>query len=369
MSTSMIINTNFRRPQSFRSALLAGFCLLLGVPVGPAMSQTVPGGAPVAANTPHKPGGKGVEEVVVTAQRRSERLQNVPISITALSGTARGRAGVTSTTDLNAVVPGLNFTTSVGAYGLPTIRGIGSTSTGPGIENPVATYIDGVYMVSPAGALMSLLDISQVAVLKGPQGTLFGRNATGGLIQIATLDPSTTPRYDLTGTIGDHAHSAENLYISGPLTDHLSANLAVSNEDLLEGFGHNLFNDEEVGAYQSTAARSKLQWKDDATQVTFSADYARYASSNPALRTIGLTATGGLTGGGPLDINSNVQPSVSVQQGGVSLQVRHDFANFQVLSITADRESSLDTLFDGDQTPISIPFTLQASRMPSTTIS
>lgn len=328
-----------------RAALLAGCAML----AAPAFAQTA---APAA------PPQKDLQEVVVTAQRRSEKLQNVPIAITALSGAQLTRAGVQTTADLNGVIPGLNFTSSLGAYGLPTVRGVGSNSNGPGIENPVVTYIDGVYMVSPAGSLVALHDVSQVAVLKGPQGTLFGRNATGGLIQITTLDPGQAPRFDFDGSVGTRQYSSENLFASVPFSPTLAGSIAASNEDLLEGFGHNLYNGHSVQAHRSTAVRGKLVWRPDQdTRVTLSADYSYYRASDPALRTIGLNAIGQLTPGGPSDIDSNIQPMVNVKQWGTSLTAARDFAGFQVLGITAWRENRLDTLLDGDQTPISIPFT------------
>ena len=342
------------------SALLAGTCLALVMPLTPALAQTAaqpPSAAPADQATPAAPpaqpatGAVAVPEIVVTAQRRSESLQNVPVAVPALSGGALSRAGVTNTADLNNVVPGLNFTTSVGAYGLPTIRGIGSTSQGPGVENPVATYIDGVYMVSAAGSLLSLHDISQVAVLKGPQGTLFGRNATGGLIQVTTQQPSQDFHADIDGTIGNRQASAENIYLSGGLTDKLFANFAASNDDLLQGFGKNLATGQNIQTHRSSAMRGKLLWEpDDQTQITLSADYSKYKASDPALRTIGNTILDAPTPGGPSDIDSDVQPSVHVEQWGTSLTARRDFSGFQVLSISAYRQTALDSHLDGDQT-------------------
>lgn len=325
-----------------------------------------PGGPQTAAPPP--PAGSGpqagvstaagasatVGEIVVTAQRRSENLQNVPIAVTALSGASLQKAGVAGTADLNNVVPGLNFTTSIGAYGLPTVRGIGSTSQGPGIENPVATYIDGVYIVSAAGSLLSLHDISQVAVLKGPQGTLFGRNATGGLIQVTTLTPTPDFHADLDASVGNRQATAQNVYLSGGLTDTLWANFAASNDDLLQGFGHDLATGQKVQTHRSSATRGKLLWQPDAkTQVTLSFDYSKYKGSDPAIRTVGETILGPQPGGS-WDVDTNVQPAVHVEQWGGSLTVRHEFDGFQVLSISAYRQSSLDTVFDGDQTPLAI---------------
>ena len=133
-------------------------------------------------------GTTALEEIVVTAQRRTENLQDVPIAVTALTATSLTASRVSNTEDLNLVVPGLNYTTVAG-YVLPRIRGVGSTTSTGGNENEVATYVDGVYIASSTSSLLSFNNIQEVSVLKGPQGTLFGRNATGGVIQITTRDP------------------------------------------------------------------------------------------------------------------------------------------------------------------------------------
>jgi iron complex outermembrane receptor protein len=133
----------------------------------------------------------GLEEIVVTAQRRSENLQNVPIAVTVLSADALAEKGVDTVGLLATTVPGLTYTETA-TLGTPRIRGIGVSFVAGGNENSVATYVDNVYYASAAASILSFNNISQIAVLKGPQGTLFGRNATGGLIQITTRDPSQT---------------------------------------------------------------------------------------------------------------------------------------------------------------------------------
>ncbi|QUT05588.1 Plug domain-containing protein [Sphingobium phenoxybenzoativorans] len=117
----------------------------------------------------------GLEEIVVTAQRRAENLQRVPIAVTTASGVQLAARGITDTMQLNTLSPGLNIRSSAGAF-QPYIRGIGTSSNV--VENPVALYIDGVYFPNQREGTRQLDDIAQIAVLKGPQGTLFGRNAT-----------------------------------------------------------------------------------------------------------------------------------------------------------------------------------------------
>ena len=318
----------------------------------PSVGVAAAGASPLPSGASSR-GATTLGEIVVTAQRRSENLQNVPIAVTALSGSSLSAAGVGSTADLSQVVPALSFTSSIGTFALPSIRGVGTTTSAPGLENPVATYIDGVYIVAPADALLGLHDISQVAVLKGPQGTLFGRNATGGLIQVTTLEPTTQPKLDVDASFGDRAYSAQDLYVSGGLIDKLTGNFAVNNDDLLQGFGHNVFNGDEIQTHRSTSMRGKLAWKPNVTtQVTLSADYSKYKASDPALRALGTNTLIGPLPGGSRDIDTNVQPFTHVEQWGLSLNARHDFDGFQVVSISAYRQTDSDNLLDGDGTPV-----------------
>ena len=131
-----------------------------------------------------------IDEIVVTAQRREESAQDVPISITAITADGLADAGITSTRDLGLVTPGLRYDTH-GAYVTPAIRGV-TTTLSANNEANVATYIDGVYQPALLAAIFDLPDVRQVEVLKGPQGTLFGRNATGGAILLKTLAPDLT---------------------------------------------------------------------------------------------------------------------------------------------------------------------------------
>ena len=136
--------------------------------------------------------GEDSNDVIVTAQRRAQRLQDVPIAVTAITAEQAEAQGITSTHALAQAVTGLTITES-GGYVQPFIRGVGSTVTNLSEEGSAATYIDGVYMPSVNGQLYELANVQSVEVLKGPQGTLFGRNANTGAIIITTRQPLTLP--------------------------------------------------------------------------------------------------------------------------------------------------------------------------------
>jgi iron complex outermembrane recepter protein len=292
-----------------------------------------------------------LEEVVVTAQRREENLQNVPIAVTAVSGDALEKAGIADTSGLKALVPSLSFSTAVGGLGLPRIRGVGSTGQGPGIENPVATYVDGVYMSSSIGALTSLSDVAQVAVLKGPQGTLFGRNATGGLIQITTRQPSHVFKADFQATAGNYGSVGGRAYLTGGFSNRVAASAAFNYDQRREGYGINVKTGHRILDQESYTGRAKLLWEpSDTTSVTLSGDTARVTSANPAFRSISRNVRGKFALGGQRDIHSDVDPALKTEQYGASLEIRHSFGGMDLMSLSAYRRMKMRVVFDPDGT-------------------
>jgi iron complex outermembrane receptor protein len=205
-------------------------------------------------------------EILVTAQRKSERLRDVPISVTAVTGEQLAQDGITDTRGLEQVAPGLNFT-SQGAWAEPNIRGVSTGNSGPGEESPIAIYVDGVYQVSQVASLFDLPDIAQIEVLKGPQGTLFGRNAEGGAIQIRTKDPTFTPTGDLTASYGYYtgnggSHSSPEyktqVFVGGPVISDTVAASFSSYTRSTDGYLNNIDSDTRDGSINTQVFRSKL---------------------------------------------------------------------------------------------------------------
>lgn len=329
-----------------RSALLTGVCFIGAFSAHAALAQTQ-----VADDG-------GLPEITVTAQKRHENLQDVPVAVTTLGAGALEMGGVGSITDLNNVVPGINFTTALGAYAQPVIRGVGTASHGPGVENPVATYIDGVYMASATSALMSLSDVDQLSVLKGPQGTLFGRNATGGLIQITT----TPPTHDFYGngqvTFGNVGTYGQSMFVNGGVTDTIAANFAISHDTQYEGFGHDLTTGQAVDTSKSISMRGKVLWDiNDSTSLLISADYTKRTSADPALHplstTLGSAAAVNFVNPGHLDPTLTnpwdvvgAQPDLHYEGSGASATLKHDFGGIELQNIAAYRTDTAATQFN-----------------------
>ena len=174
-----------------------------------------------------------LEEIVVTAQKRTENAQSVPIAITAINGSALERSGIGTTQQLPLAVPALFFAQDAG-FAVTYLRGIGTNITDPGAENSVATFIDGVYVSSQSGTIFDLMGTQRVEVLEGPQGTLYGRNATGGAINIYTLTPDQKFDAALTTSYGNYNTMQESGHISGGVTDTLAVGVyfGVSRQDI-----------------------------------------------------------------------------------------------------------------------------------------
>jgi iron complex outermembrane receptor protein len=219
-----------------------------------------------------------VGEVIVTAQRRQESALKVPGTIISNSAVQLKAAGVVETRDLNRVVPGFVMT-SQNAWSSPSIRGVSSSIVAPGGEGPVAIYIDGIYEPSQQGAYADMPDVDHVEVDKGPQGTLFGRNATAGAIQIFTKGPSFAPHGDFTlddsGWLGGAGPKGLNNvslsgFLSGPIVaDKLAGSISVAARNDV-GTSINDANGSPYGAVRSQLYRGKLLFTPNA-QLTVSA--------------------------------------------------------------------------------------------------
>ena len=197
-----------------------------------AETQSAPADAPETES-------RRLTEVVVTAQRRDQSLQDVPISVSAISDEALAERGIRTTADLNVLVPSMNAQRISGANAV-FLRAVGSNSRAPMLEPPVAFYVDGVYYAGALSSSSSFSNVERIEVLKGPQGTLFGRNSMGGLVNVITSDPTD----ELTGHVkvgyGNYDTFEGDAYISGPIATNLAADFSIYGYDQAEGWGENL---------------------------------------------------------------------------------------------------------------------------------
>ncbi|MBN4055461.1 TonB-dependent receptor, partial [bacterium AH-315-K03] len=215
-----------------------------------------------------------LEEIVVTAQKRAQSLQDVPISVAAFSGDTLSESGVDSVNDIAMMVPAMRIDQQ-GSFSQPTVRGVGSSTAGAGFTSNVAVYIDGFYAPSQLTTDMQLLNLSSVQVLKGPQGTLFGRNATGGAILLETLDPSFEPILEAKISAASFGKQGINVYGSTGVSESLAIDLAAI-LDQGDGYVNDLLNDkDDLGDYERQSIRvSGLYAPDDTLNVELALSFS-----------------------------------------------------------------------------------------------
>lgn len=202
------------------------------------------------------------DEIVVTALKRETALIETPASITAISGDDLVSRELTSIESLAAAAPNLVVGQASGVSWV-SMRGIGMGSTSGGLEGSVALHLDGAYISQPASLDFLLFDVASVEVLRGPQGTLYGRNATGGTINFASNRPTRETEGSASFLYGSYGRARVEGVLSGPVSDRLSLRFAGLLEDQDEGYGENVFLGEDVGL--RTAYGARLGARFDAT--------------------------------------------------------------------------------------------------------
>ena len=204
-----------------------------------------------------------LESITVTAQRRDEDIQDVPIAITALDDAFLVRHDVQTIEDLGAFVPNLYTTNSVNYGAAPiSIRGIGGANGGGNFFNdePVAVYFDEMYIGRLSFSTGDLIDIESIQVLRGPQGSLFGRNATAGALLVQPARPTAEPEGYLRLRFAEHGERRVSGAVSGPLTNNLLGRVAVGRTDV-DGWGENTFTGGNVNGRQDRTIRLSLDWR------------------------------------------------------------------------------------------------------------
>jgi iron complex outermembrane receptor protein len=328
---------------------ILGRAALAALAVSPTLTHGQSVAPPQSADTAQDEQGN-LQEIVVTAQRRSENLQNVPVAVSAITAQDLAATGATSTADLNVAVPGLNFTQNVG-QGTPYIRGVGSQSNQPGNESPVAMYVDGVYIPASSATIFDFNNIERVEVLRGPQGTLFGRNSSGGVIQVITRTPSLTESH-AEGSVGygNFDTTQSNAYLSTPLSDKFAMDLAATYRDQANGWGRDLTTGAGIQNGNSLGLRSKLYSQlSDNTDVTLSVAHTRaddsygiaYEVDPPRRQNLGF-----------YDIEADTTPTDHHSATVESLTGNHRFNGMKFMSITSYQTDKYDLLTDVDGTAL-----------------
>lgn len=340
-------------------AMLATPAIAQDQPIAnPPSPEAVTGTSATAAAQTAEPGAGDTatsQDIVVTAQRRSERLVDVPIAVSSVSAADLESSGVNTVLNLPQTATGLRLDYS-GPYVQPTIRGVGSPLVGPGLNSNVSVYVDGFYVPNPLGTDFQLLSVTGVQVLKGPQGTLFGRNATGGAILVTTADPSFTPTVTAKLSYSSFNKINASAYLSGGITSTIAADISGFYE-YGDGYITNINTGERVSTYRKFTVRPKLLFK-PSDDVSFILAYQHSEVDDPSpfltssydgLTSATILAPTATVATGPRQ-TSNGAPAVSTLNSDLAtLTGRIDLGFGTLTSYTQyrDDKSSLAGDYDG----------------------
>lgn len=312
-------------------------------------------------------------EIVVTAQKRSERLQDVPLSLQVIEPAQLDAAGVRQFADLGKVSPSLVIRPAEHPQNAQiTLRGIGTFAFSIGVEPSVAIQIDDAPLAFQARAFTDLPDVERVEVLRGPQSTLYGKNASAGLINFVTKDPTST----FTGTINAIGTTDEeygvNFSIAGPISDTLGYRVSGS-YSYFDGNIRNLVRGGEVNGREVFTTRVKLRWDPtDDLRVMLTGNYIDGSTDfgRPLVR---LDPSANFRGNATLPASVYLRPGIEVglnnqevnnerftgteyAGGGATLKAEWDFADHTLVSITSWDKFTLDDFFDSDELSVAPTF-------------
>lgn len=243
--------------------------------------------APVAAQSQDGEQTAEAADIIVTAQRRASRIQDTPIALSALTGEEMRERGTVNLSDVAQTVPSLSFAQSFGISQV-FIRGVGNNFFAPGGDPGVATYADGVYLSDQEATAVAFLDLDRIEVLRGPQGALYGRNATGGAINLVSAGPSEELSGRVGARFGDYGRIEADGFVTGALTDGISARASVQYRRL-EGFTSNELPGTadapgRLDAEESIAGRIQLKARLGEGSLRFIGNIFSQDDAGPALK-------------------------------------------------------------------------------------
>ncbi|HYC62201.1 MAG TPA: TonB-dependent receptor [Thermoanaerobaculia bacterium] len=365
---------NFRELQDLnvvpllKRSLSIGLLALFGVLAAPAIGQETAPSAGQEDRTKAEQAAEQTpvagEEIVVTARKREENVQDVPVAVSVVTSDELEEAAAADISELQTQVPNLsvyqgrNQSTTLTAF----LRGIGQADPLWGVDPGVGLYIDDVYIARPQGALLDVYDVERIEVLRGPQGTLYGKNTIGGAIKYVSRSLTDAPTGSVALSAGEYSTldlraSFGGALIPGKLRGKLA--LASLNRD---GYGENLLTGRQVSDRKTFAGRAALEWLvSDATRVAISTDYTKDDAEPKGyqrLRANNLCPLFGITcapNDSRFDTQSGLAPLNGTESMGASVVISstlNDSWDFK--SISAYRESDSENNIDFDTTPARI---------------
>ena len=342
---------------------------------------------PIASGA-QESGGGALEEVIVTAQKRAQNLQDIPIAVSAFSTADIERRNVSNIAQLADFTPNVIFDTTTSISGLSSgaavfIRGIGQIDFGLTTDPGVGTYVDGVYMSRSVGGVLDTLDIERIEILRGPQGTLFGRNTMGGALNITSQRPGREFGGLAELTVGDFDRIDVRAAVDLPLGDTLGLRLAASSKQR-DGYVDRLLVGDVLGDENRQSFRAALLWTPgDRFEVYATADYAQIDEASAGSVLAGITQAPNVIVYNLFDAPGNHVPGfgdgipydgrfithdpdttyadgptgTNLDIGGAALTLVWSLESLEIKSITAYRTTSGEFFRDPDNSPLVITHT------------
>ena len=330
-----------------------------------------------AQQNPHTGDRAILEELVVTARKREQNLQDVAVSVSLLSGKTLAEAQLKNAAELATLLPTLNLQASSGPSTASfNIRGIGTQTFSPGVDPSVSTMVDGVVLGRSGMAFLDLADIERVEVLRGPQGTLYGKNASGGVVHIITRDPSPEFSGTVAGTAIEDNEYRIDATVSGPLSNTLGYRLTGSKVDD-DGWAKNVYNGDKINDQDSYTVRGKLLWQpDDNLEFLLAGDYhendcnclalsVREILPGPNQSTLLQEQLPLVPSKDQQDVNNDETTKNHTKSGGLSLSTNWNIEDYLLTSISAYRDWDNKSIVDFDRGPTN-PLALSFPSIPRT---
>lgn len=352
----------------FSFPLCASVAAIMAMGIVEASAQTKPNDNP---NTAEGSPSGGITDIIVTAERRASSVQNTPLAITAVTGQSLADRQVQSLADLTDSLPSVNLNPVLGT-GRIAIRGVGLDTTQSGSEGRVAFHVDGIYISRPTSTISALYDVDRIEVVRGPQGTLYGRNATAGAINVITRDPGS----DFGGYLRASYGNFDAIHTEGAVSIPLSSELAVRFSGQItdrDGWGKNLTTGKDINDAKTQSARAVLQWKpSDGINIRLSGDFHHENDSDYAVRFLGRGGDpnipplafqlGGSVPANLRDTFSGTQQANRRKFYGGALSAEFDLNGATLTSLTGYRHSNTNLLNDADNTQILVVDFLQKEK-------
>ncbi|QEH76805.1 TonB-dependent receptor [Sphingomonas sp. C8-2] len=351
-----------------RKFLLCGVavCICLAMQGGIASAQ-------VQATADMSADGNGLGDIVVTAQKRAQTLQSVPVAATALTSEALQQKGISTLVDIASVAPSLNVTTSYGNTAPEiTLRGVGAASFDKNVETTVATYLDEVVLNLSTSKLGQLFDLERVEVLRGPQGTLYGKNSTGGAINFVSKRPDGTTAANGALTVARYGTYDVSLGAQTALTDALSVRVSGVRR-YSDGYSFNTLTGKHLNDADDWAGRLGVRYKDAGVDAYLKLFFDRSTTNGVAYYPGGVNVDGSPRPDGsnrvtgyvpPADIDIvAAQPTPSkVRNHGATLNIDVELGDLTLTSVSGYLHSKGDYRFDADESPFDIVKTNHLSK-------